>query len=94
MRTGDGLHGDPEATLAAEEATLPPEDSPSASDGDAPPRLAHYLLLDKLGAGAMGVVHAAFDTRLDRKVAIKLLRTGGSEQAQLRLLREAQAMAR
>ena len=52
------------------------------------------MLLDKLGAGAMGVVHAAYDTKLDRKVAIKLLQARGSEQARQRLVREARAMAR
>ncbi|MFO7566381.1 MAG: serine/threonine-protein kinase [Enhygromyxa sp.] len=33
-----------------------------------------YLLLVRLGAGEAGIVYAAHDSRLDRKVAIKLLR--------------------
>jgi eukaryotic-like serine/threonine-protein kinase len=41
----------------------------------------------------MGVVHAAYDPELDRKIAIKLMHTGvGDDGASL--LREAQAMAR
>ena len=55
-----------------------------------------YIVLDRLGAGAMGVVYSAYDPELDRKVAIKVLRIagGGESQGRARLVREAQALAK
>ena len=59
--------------------------------------LGRYVVLDKLGGGGMGVVYAAFDPELDRRIAIKLLKPGsgaGAPEGRARLLREAQALAR
>ena len=66
---------------------------------DLPTRIGRFAVLHALGAGGMGLVCAAYDAELDRKVAIKLLRpnkahSGRSTLGQARLLREAQAMAR
>ena len=49
-----------------------------------------FTILETIGAGGMGVVMAAYDPQLDRKVAIKVMRAHGKSQ---RLLREARAMA-
>jgi tetratricopeptide (TPR) repeat protein len=60
--------------------------------------LGRYTVLGQLGEGGMGVVLSVYDARLDRRVALKLLRPseepGSSQGEQGRFLREAQAMAR
>jgi hypothetical protein len=55
--------------------------------------LSHYHIVEKIGEGAMGLLYRARDTRLDRDVAIKVLRTEalGDESRRQRLLREAKA---
>ena len=61
----------------------------------APLRLQRFTLLHRLGAGGLGVVYAAYDPKLDRKVAIKIVRDDGiREKMSERLLAEAQAIAR
>ena len=57
-------------------------------------RIDHYRIDAPLGSGGFGVVYSAFDERLDRRVAIKLMRKQGSEKQRRRFVREAQAMAR
>ena len=60
--------------------------------------LGRHIVLERLGAGGMGIVYAAYDPELDRKIAVKLLnRPGpnhGDHAGATRLLREAKAMAR
>ena len=58
-------------------------------------RVGRYDLRERLGSGGMGVVYAAYDAELGRRVAVKLLHETGAEgQARDRILREAQALAR
>lgn len=59
-------------------------------------KLSHFVLLNPLGAGAMGSVYAAYDEKLDRRVALKLVHspTDAHRQIRERTLREARAIAR
>jgi tetratricopeptide (TPR) repeat protein len=88
-------------------AVVDPPDGSGAREPDEPPALpstgvsglARYVLLECLGRGGAGVVFAAHDPELDRRVAIKFVRAGtkletADTAGQFRLLREAQAMAR
>ncbi len=59
-----------------------------------PLRIGRFTVLEQVGSGGMGVVYAAYDDVLDRKVAVKVLRGSASEEARERMLREARAMAR
>ena len=57
--------------------------------------LGHYKILDRIGAGGMGEVYRARDTRLGRTVAIKVLIAGvaGDPDRRARFLQEARATA-
>ncbi|MCY0994532.1 tetratricopeptide repeat protein [Nannocystis sp. ILAH1] len=90
------------ADLVVTQRAEPPVHEPPARPitSPIPSLLAHigrFTILERLGEGAMGIVYAAYDDRLDRKVAVKILRNDSNQrepQARERLLREAQAMAR
>jgi eukaryotic-like serine/threonine-protein kinase len=56
----------------------------------------HYRLVNMIGAGGMGEVYVAHDARLNRDVAVKILRTGilSDEAARKRFRQEARMLAK
>jgi serine/threonine protein kinase/tetratricopeptide (TPR) repeat protein len=78
---------------AAVEAFVPSEANAPVRVGS---RMGRNVVLEWLGSGGMGVVYAAFDPELDRRVAIKVLHDDGErgESSRDALRREAQALAR
>src|SRR5689334_3659310 len=91
MPSGDG----PSDDELARTATAPGAGTASARAPELGESLGRYRLERQLGEGGMGVVHAAFDPDLERRVALKVLRVAdGDREPRQRLLREARAMAR
>ena len=87
-----------EATLAGSRPNGEPPPAARQLTRELPPKIGRYMVIERLGEGGMGVIFAAYDPQLDRKVAIKLVRPAYTEssgnEAQARLVREAQALAR
>jgi tetratricopeptide (TPR) repeat protein/predicted Ser/Thr protein kinase len=76
---------------------------PTATAGSEPrtgdaelPKIGRFTVTKRIGEGGMGVVFAAYDPELDRKLAIKLLRGHhrSDDRSRARLMREAQALGR
>jgi serine/threonine protein kinase/tetratricopeptide (TPR) repeat protein len=59
-------------------------------------RLSHYVIIEQVGAGGMGVVYRARDERLDRDVALKILSPSlvADDAARKRLRREALVLSK
>src|SRR3954469_25627609 len=94
MRYGRSVASDREQELAG---TMTAAARTATADAPVPlgATLGRYRLERELGAGAMGVVHAAFDPDLERRIALKVLKGAiATAEARDRLLREARAMAR
>jgi formylglycine-generating enzyme required for sulfatase activity/serine/threonine protein kinase len=74
------------------EHPAPPEPAPATL----PEQFGHYRILQKLGAGGMGAVYKAHDTKLDRPVALKVphFPPGSGPEVLQRFLREARLAAK
>jgi predicted Ser/Thr protein kinase len=65
----------------------------SAEREEPPPHLPGFRIERKLGEGSLGVVYAAHDEKLNRRVAVKVLRRRADEPVRRRVLDEARKAA-
>src|SRR5262245_36603325 len=89
-------------TLRAQQGDLAAASTEAAPEQGAPmelapgQRLGRFRIEARLGSGGMGTVYRAYDTTLERDVALKLLHAGDESDASAplrRVLREARAAA-
>ena len=86
LRASDD-RGDPATLRIADTIDVAP-----AADVGAPQALGRYVVIGRIARGGMGEVIRAYDPKLRREVALKLVRTRDPASS-ARMLREAQALA-
>ncbi|MCX4243052.1 serine/threonine-protein kinase [Paraliomyxa miuraensis] len=93
--SGDDADLEATAPSGVEDVSPEPDQEEVLQSGT---KAGRYMVLDRVGSGGMGVVYAAFDAELDRKVALKVLharaKPGTNTDGYKRLMREAQAMGK
>jgi serine/threonine-protein kinase len=83
-----------EPTAITEESPQP-IDGPRDSRGEAPEAWGRYRLIEKVGEGGFGSVYRAWDSELERELAVKILHPRvANAQLRSRLLLEGRALAR
>ncbi len=85
----------PTHTAMLRDPTPDPAGDALVDDGILPAQqVGHYQVLGSIGQGGMGEVYAAYDPKLNRRVALKVLHPHHQQRDQQRLVGEAQALAR
>ena len=109
-RPANATDGDLTDSQVPFDATVPPADDPATRAGGTAPEpsfapaehsgevgtFGRYRVLKKLGHGGMGAVYLAFDSSLDRKIALKVMlpQYAAGADARGRFLREARSAAK
>jgi len=90
---GSVVSGDADDSFLQQIAALPFAAPPQAEPDRTGQRVSHYQVVKKVGQGGMGIVYAAEDVRLKRRVALKVLPAGlvTNDERRRRFLREARS---
>jgi hypothetical protein len=93
-RDTEAAHSPITATVVSEPGCSAPGDPGVFLDEPTPRTIGEYRVLGLIGSGAMGRVYLAYDDRLERRVAIKVMsaRYAGNPTARQRFVRESRAL--